>query len=69
LQYKQLGDSGLFVADLALGTMLFGEEDGRGTPPDVATQMLERYLDMGGNHIDRRCKNLRVKSDIRLKFS
>lgn len=52
MQYKQLGDSGLFVADLALGTMLFGEEDGRGTPPDVATQMLERYLDMGGNHID-----------------
>lgn len=49
---KQLGNSGMFVTDLALGTMLFGEEGNRGTPPDVATQMLDRYLDLGGNHID-----------------
>ncbi len=52
MHYKQLGRSGLIVSDLCLGTMIFGEESSRGTPPDVAERMIHRYLDAGGNHID-----------------
>ena len=50
--YKQLGHSGLVVSDLCLGTMIFGEEASRGTPPSEAERMIHRYLDAGGNHID-----------------
>lgn len=50
--YKQLGRSGLVVSDLCLGTMIFGEEGSRGTPPDEAERMIQRYLDAGGNYID-----------------
>lgn len=52
MKYKQLGRSGLLVSDLCLGTMIFGEESERSTPPDEARRMIDRYLDAGGNHID-----------------
>ena len=52
MRYKQLGRSGLAVSDLCLGTMIFGEESSRGTPPDEAERMIHRYLDAGGNHLD-----------------
>lgn len=52
MQYKRLGNSGLLVTDLALGTMLFGEESGRSTPEDEAIKMTKAYIDLGGNHID-----------------
>ena len=47
-----MGDSGLVVSDLALGTMVFGEDGSRGTPADEAVAMVHRYLDAGGNHLD-----------------
>ena len=49
---NQLGNSGLFVSDLSLGTMLFGEESGRSTPEDEAIRMVHAYIDHGGNHLD-----------------
>jgi aryl-alcohol dehydrogenase-like predicted oxidoreductase len=52
MKYQQLGRSGLVVADLCLGGMLFGEASGRGTPADEAERMIDRYLDAGGNYID-----------------
>lgn len=52
MRYKQLGRSGLVVSGLCLGTMIFGEQGSRGTPPDEADRMIHRYLDAGGNHID-----------------
>lgn len=52
MQYRKLGDSGLLVSELALGTMIFGEQSGRGTPPDEAERMIHRFLDAGGNHLD-----------------
>jgi aryl-alcohol dehydrogenase-like predicted oxidoreductase len=47
-----LGRSGLIVSDLGLGTMIFGEASGRSTPPDEAKDIIHRYLDAGGNHVD-----------------
>jgi aryl-alcohol dehydrogenase-like predicted oxidoreductase len=52
MQFKQLGQSGLIVSDLCLGTMIFGEDSERSTPPDEAERMIHRYIDAGGNHID-----------------
>ncbi|MEM6530393.1 MAG: aldo/keto reductase [Chloroflexota bacterium] len=52
MQNKRLGNSGLYVSDLSLGTMLFGEDSGRSTPEDEAIRMVHAYVDHGGNHID-----------------
>jgi aryl-alcohol dehydrogenase-like predicted oxidoreductase len=52
MKHRQLGNSGLFVSELALGTMIFGEESERGTPSHEAERMTDYYLDSGGNHID-----------------
>ena len=52
MQYRRLGNSGLLVSDLALGTMIFGESSERGTSADQATEMIHHYLDAGGNHLD-----------------
>ncbi|HRK27754.1 MAG TPA: aldo/keto reductase [Chitinophagales bacterium] len=52
MQYNQLGKSGIFVSDLCLGTMTFGDMRLRGTTPDEAEKIIHRYLDAGGNHID-----------------
>lgn len=52
MQNKRLGNSGLYVSALSLGTMIFGEESGRSTPEDEAVRMIHAYIDRGGNHID-----------------
>lgn len=52
MRYRQLGRSGLLVSELALGTMVFGEDSQRSTPPEEAERMIHRFLDEGGNHID-----------------
>ena len=52
MRYRQLGWSGLLVSELALGTMIFGEDSQRSTPADEARRMIDRFLDAGGNHID-----------------
>lgn len=52
MRYRRLGRSGLMVSELALGTMLFGEEGSRGTDAGTAARMLDRFIEAGGNHID-----------------
>jgi aryl-alcohol dehydrogenase-like predicted oxidoreductase len=52
MKYRQLGNSGLLVSELALGTMTFGEQSQRSTPPDEAERMVLRFLEAGGNHLD-----------------
>jgi len=52
MEMRQLGHSGLIVSELCLGTMIFGESRDRSTPPDVAREIIARYLDAGGNFID-----------------
>ena len=36
MKFRRLGNSGLLVSELGLGTMIFGEESDRGVAPDDA---------------------------------
>lgn len=49
--YSPLGRSGLRVSRLALGTMTFGQKDW-GCDAHTAAQILDVYLDAGGNFVD-----------------
>ena len=52
MKYNRLGNSGLLVSDLCLGTLIFGEESDRSTPAEEAERLIHRFIDAGGNHID-----------------
>lgn len=52
MRYNKLGNSGLLVTELALGTMLFGGTESRDTPEADSIRMIHQYIDYGGNHID-----------------
>jgi aryl-alcohol dehydrogenase (NADP+) len=49
MEYRQLGDSGILISNLALGTMNFGTRE---TPEAEAFAQLDAFLDAGGNLID-----------------
>lgn len=51
-KYITLGNSGLRVSPLALGTMTFGEDFGWGSSVKESEQILDRYTELGGNFID-----------------
>jgi aryl-alcohol dehydrogenase-like predicted oxidoreductase len=50
--YLTLGHSGLRVSPLCLGAMTFGEDLGWGTSVEESQQILDHYIDRGGNFID-----------------
>jgi aryl-alcohol dehydrogenase-like predicted oxidoreductase len=50
--YVTIGRSGLHVSPMCLGTLTFGEESGYGTSAAESIDVLEHYLDRGGNFID-----------------
>lgn len=50
--YYTLGNTGLRVSRLALGTMTFGTDWGWGTDEASARQLFDRYLAAGGNFFD-----------------
>ena len=50
--YYTLGNSGLRVSRLALGTMTFGTDWGWGADKDTARALFNSYVDAGGNVID-----------------
>jgi aryl-alcohol dehydrogenase-like predicted oxidoreductase len=50
--YVTLGNSGLRVSPFTLGTMTFGEDSGWGTSEKESTEILARYLELGGNSVD-----------------
>ena len=50
--YITLGRSGLRVSPLCLGTMTFGEDHGWGSSVSESQQILDRFIDLGGNFID-----------------
>ena len=50
--YRILGDSGLRVSPLCLGTMTFGDLWGWGATKRVCQQIFDTYLESGGNFID-----------------
>ena len=52
MDYYTLGNTGLKVSRLALGTMTFGDDWGWGADEANARQLFDTYLDAGGNFID-----------------
>ncbi len=50
--YLSLGNSGLRVSPFCLGAMTFGQDWGFGSDEAESKQVLDRYLDLGGNFID-----------------
>ncbi|MEM8781519.1 MAG: aldo/keto reductase [Planctomycetota bacterium] len=50
--YQLLGDSGLRVSPLCLGTMNFGESWGTGANEEDSRKVFEGYAEAGGNFID-----------------
>ena len=48
MEYKKLGNTGIVVSKLALGTMYFGRE----TPEEEAFAILDTFIEAGGNFID-----------------
>jgi aryl-alcohol dehydrogenase-like predicted oxidoreductase len=50
--YITLGRSGLRVSPFCLGAMTFGENLGWGSSVEESQQIMDRYIDLGGNFID-----------------
>ncbi len=50
--YRLLGNSGLRVSPLCLGTMTFGTEWGWGSDKETCKKIFHRYVEQGGNFID-----------------
>jgi len=50
--YVTLGRSGLRVSPLCLGTMTFGEDLGWGSSVEDSQQILDRFIELGGNFVD-----------------
>lgn len=48
MKYRTLGSSGISVSSLGLGTMYFGDE----TPENEAFEILDAFVEAGGNLID-----------------
>ncbi|NTU64816.1 MAG: aldo/keto reductase, partial [Chloroflexi bacterium] len=52
MRYKLLGNSGLRVSELALGTMTFGEDWGWGASKEDSRKIFDLFTGAGGNFID-----------------
>lgn len=52
MKYQTLGQSGLRVSELALGTMTFGDDWGWGADKETCKQLFETYAEAGGNFVD-----------------
>ncbi len=50
--YVTLGRSGLRVSPLCLGAMTFGEDLGWGSSVEESQQIIDRFIELGGNFID-----------------
>ena len=52
MRYTLLGNSGLRVSEVALGTMTFGEAWGWGASEDECRSMFDAFVEAGGNFVD-----------------
>jgi len=52
MKYRLLGNSGLRVSEISLGTMTFGEDWGWGSPKEESRKIYDAYRSAGGNFID-----------------
>src|SRR5580700_3435139 len=50
--YITLGRSGLRVSPFCLGTMTFGEDLGWGSSVEESQQIIDRFIELGGNFLD-----------------
>ena len=48
MEYRSLGRSGVMVSELCLGAMTFGRE----LDQAATKEMIDRFIDAGGNFID-----------------
>jgi len=55
MRYKILGQSGLHVSELCLGTMTFGEDWGWGASKEESRKIFDAFAEAGGNFIDTSC--------------
>ena len=55
MRYTLLGNSGLRVSEVALGTMTFGEAWGWGASEDECRRLFDAYVEDGGNFVDTAC--------------
>lgn len=52
MRYKLLGNSGLRVSELCLGTMTFGEDWGWGSDKEESLAVFRAFAEAGGNFLD-----------------
>jgi aryl-alcohol dehydrogenase-like predicted oxidoreductase len=52
MKYRLLGNSGLRVSEVALGTMTFGDDWGWGTAKEEARKVYDAFREAGGNFVD-----------------
>ena len=52
MKYQLLGNTGLRVSELCLGTMTFGEDWGWGADKTTSQTIYHRFIDAGGNFVD-----------------
>jgi aryl-alcohol dehydrogenase-like predicted oxidoreductase len=52
MRYTILGNSGLRVSELCLGTMTFGQNWGWGAPSETCAAVLDAFATAGGNFLD-----------------
>lgn len=52
LRYRPLGNSGLRVSEICLGTMSFGEAWGFGADEATSFKVMDAYAEAGGNFLD-----------------
>lgn len=52
MRYKLLGNSGLRVSELCLGTMTFGDDWGWGSSEEESRKVFDAFVEAGGNFID-----------------
>src|SRR5579859_4861254 len=52
MNYRLLGNSGLRVSEMSLGTMTFGEDWGWGASKEEARKVYDAFREAGGNFID-----------------
>jgi aryl-alcohol dehydrogenase-like predicted oxidoreductase len=55
MRYRLLGNSGLRVSELCLGTMTFGEDWGWGASQEESRKLFDAFVAAGGNYIDTAC--------------
>lgn len=67
MRYKLLGDSGLRVSELALGSMTFGRNEAWGCTQKIAATIYDTYRLSGGNLIDTASYFMSGESEICLR--